>query len=460
MKTSGHPQGPGEWRKTDSEPGANVGTSLFRPEAVQARTSQHLGSIRIGTRPRHRLAAVVALALGAALLALAGFGEVTRKASVAGFLVPELGALELSASVAGTLGERLVPEGAQVQAGERLFVVDTDRAAENGLVFESVSRSMQQRMSALRRERALRALQAKLRRQALDERSRSLARERDQALSEGNLIERREALASQGLQRYRRLVDSGFVAPTLADDRQEALLDVQGRAAAQARALMQIERELAAVASERRAVDAQEATDLSTVDRMLSQLDQDRTENDARRRQAVIAPAAGMLSTWHLPVGATLQPGQTVATLVVGGTGAASMDGQRRARLQAELYASSRTAGFVRKGQSVWLRLDAYPYQKFGMAQGRVTRVSRTPVNPRDLPAGQAPALMAAARANEPLFRIGVELAAQQIEAYGQLQALKPGMALTADIVQARLNFWEWLLEPLLAAKKKLEIGT
>jgi membrane fusion protein len=61
---------------------------------------------------------------------------------------------------------------------------------------------------------------------------------------------------------------------------------------------------------------------------------------------------------------------------------------------QAKLYAPSRTSGFVEPGQAVWLRLHAFPHQKFGMVPGQVTEVSRTPVLPQDLPSGMTQALL------------------------------------------------------------------
>ena len=62
--------------------------------------------------------------------------------------------------------------------------------------------------------------------------------------------------------------------------------------------------------------------------------------------------------------------------------------------LVAALFAPTRTAGFIQPGQEVWLRLAAYPYQKFGLAKGRVLKVSVTPIAPQDLPHGQSTALM------------------------------------------------------------------
>ena len=125
------------------------------------------------------------------------------------------------------------------------------------------------------------------------------------------------------------------------------------------------------------------------------------------------------------------------------------------APLQAHLYAPSRTAGFIQPGQTVWLRYAAYPYQKFGLAHGEVAEISQTPIAPQDLPAGQQQALLLAAQANEPLYRIAVNLSRQSIDAHhGQTQMLKPGMTLEADVVQEKRAVWEWIFEPLLSVGK------
>jgi membrane fusion protein len=85
-----------------------------------------------------------------------------------------------------------------------------------------------------------------------------------------------------------------------------------------------------------------------------------------------------------------------------------------------------------------------------------VVDVSRTPLNPQDLPPGQQQALLQAAQSNEPLYRIKVQLQRQDIHTYGQTQPLKPGMALEADVVQDRRKVWEWVAEPLLATTARI----
>lgn len=260
----------------------------------------------------------------------------------------------------------------------------------------------------------------------------------------------RVALALKSQARFTELAAQGFVSQLQAQQKQEELLDLQLRERNTQRSLQALQREAQSLRAEMVTLQTSEQTSLAQLERGIASLSQEATENDARNGLTIKAPQAGRVSalTWH--VGQSVQAGQTLLGLVPEGA-----DGQV---LEAQLYAPSRTAGFVREGQTVWLRYAAYPYQKFGMAEGVVDNVSQTPIAAQDLPSGQSQALMNAAQSNEPLYRIAVRLKAQAITTYGRAQALKVGMTLDADVLQDKRAVWEWLLEPALAASSHLRI--
>jgi len=102
----------------------------------------------------------------------------------------------------------------------------------------------------------------------------------------------------------------------------------------------------------------------------------------------------------------------------------------------------------------VRLRYQAYPYQKFGQASGRVQSVSRTA-----MPAGEIFTMgnvSPNSQNSEPFYRITVTLDRQSMTAYGQQQPLQAGMLLDADIMLERRRLYEWVLEPLLSLTGKL----
>ena len=138
-----------------------------------------------------------------------------------------------------------------------------------------------------------------------------------------------------------------------------------------------------------------------------------------------------MVAHRHAEPGQAVQAGQPLLSLL-----------PRGARLQAQLQVPSRAIGFIRPGDRVQLRYQAYPYQKFGHQAGRVLRISRSTV-------ASAPGAAMA----EPQYRVLVELERQGVIAYGRAEALRPGMLLEADILGERRRLYEWLLEPLYSLR-------
>jgi membrane fusion protein len=112
------------------------------------------------------------------------------------------------------------------------------------------------------------------------------------------------------------------------------------------------------------------------------------------------------------------------------------------------LFSPSRDIGFVRPGQRVLLRYQAFPYQKFGQYEGVVSGVSRSALSPGDL-SQQLPGLSSLYGVNEPVYRITVELKTQAATAYGATVPLQPGMQLEASVVMETRTLVEWMLEPL-----------
>lgn len=424
-----------------------MSSPLFRDEVIQARQAQYLGAIRLGRNPSFALVAWSAVALCTMLVAFAIAGQVTRKATVPGLLVPALGTLQVTAPQAGVLVETKVSEGQHVEAGEVLFIVSTDHNTTQGTTAALVAATVQQRLAALDAERNSRNLQVQQRRDALHDRVRRLNVEQASIEREVDLAQRRAVLAQRSLERLQQLAGEGFISEAQLSVKQDEWIDLQARAESARRTLVVLQKERQSLLAEVEGLESQWATDRAQLERASSALRQEAIENDARKSVALVAPSAGVITTVHHPRGVAVQIGQTLATLLP----SEEPSSGSQLTLEAQLFAPSRTAGFIGVGQEVRMRLAAYPYQKFGAALGRVTSVSQTPINPQDLPIGIAQTLMQAAKTQEPMYRIGVRIQRQTINAYGERLLLKPGMSLEADLKQEQRAVWEWFFEPLLS---------
>ncbi len=419
--------------------------SLFRPEALAAQTHGGFGKLRAGRSAGAWTITAIALALAASLITYGIIGEASRKARVIGILVASGGDINLIAPVAAKLQKINVAEGQVVRAGEVMFVLDLDHQTTTGTTTVQIASQLDARRASLDDERRQRQMNTDLRRQALNERATNLSAELAKLGDEIALQARRKQLAQSALTRQEGLAAARFISNANVEQAQEQVIDQDARLAAFERQRIALRRDQNAIHAELAQIDSAAATDIATLDRALVTLEIDRVENTARTSIVVTAPSDGRINASLLSVGQSVAAGQTLATMQAADT-----------ELEAQLYAPSRAIGFVQAGQTAQMRLEAYPYQKFGLQFGTVQSVSMSALAPNELP----PAIQARfgqRLSGEALYRITLKIAKQTIAVYGRDEPLKSGLALEADIVQEKRRIVEWLFEPLFAFVRRAE---
>lgn len=421
-------------------------TPFFRREALDGQRQGWLGSVQV-VRPV-ALSVLAAFVAVAALLVCAYLclGQYTRKARVGGVLVPDRGLIRLMAPQAATVLEVAAREGATVRAGEVLFVLSVDRATPDGDTQAAVQSSLAVRERSLRGSARQQAALSTAQGAALDRRLADMGAELAQIDAEARLHEQRIALGREAEARLEALRAQNFVSAAQVQAKSEELLGLRAAAQALARQRAAQQREIGALEAQRRELPLQAEAQQAEIERGLAGLAQATAESRGQQRIVVRAPQPGVLTAVLAAAGQNVTPAAALAGLMPAG-----------AVLQAHLYAPSSAVGFVRAGQPVWLRYQAYPFQKFGHQAGRVLQVSRTPLQAVELaalslatPATGAGAAGTTLGTGEPLYRITVALDRQAVAAYGRDQPLAAGMQLDADVLLDRRRLVEWLFEPLL----------
>ena len=144
----------------------------------------------------------------------------------------------------------------------------------------------------------------------------------------------------------------------------------------------------------------------------------------------VTAPVSGTVRGVSVSEGDQADRGRPLFSILV-----------EEADVRAVLLVPSRAIGFVRNGQIVSLRFDAFPHEQFGATPGKVTEVGRTSLTPeelsRSLPVPGS------------IYRVYVKPLESQVNAYGMRASLLPGMSLEAEIQLESRSLWQWLTAPL-----------
>lgn len=421
-----------------------MANELFRREALDAKRMQGFGGISLAQPLRLWLLTGGAALAGLSIVLFLVQGSYTRRSTVLGQLVPADGLITLPAPASGVLGTLDIGEGGRVEAGQPLTVVTVSRTLQgSGDAVAALERRLQERQEGL--ESAQQAQRERLGVQAGGLHAQLGVARRELAQAEAEVSTRQEQIriASETLERLRQLQDDKYVSALQIKQQESTVLEytsqkqvLQRQAIGMRRTIAQLEQALAELPGQREATDA-------TYRGELAQLEQERVQTQASGALVVTAPVSGVIATQTVKAGQAVQAGQPLMSLLPG-----------KGELEAELLVPSRAIGFIAPGDSVLLRYQAFPYQKFGHHEGRVASISRSALS-----SGELGALIGNAQQGEPFYRVMVTLDQQTVTAYGQPEQLKPGMLLEADILGESRRLIEWIFEPLYSLKGKVGSG-
>jgi membrane fusion protein len=408
---------------------------LFRRETEEARANAWLGRVLLVRPMSFAILTGASAAIVVAMLAYFIHGEYTRKARVAGVIAPVHGVVRIVAPQAGVVQALAVAEGETIDAGATIITLADARVSDrHEAVGLAIASRLADRFQALSLQRA-QVLSAMRSEQALISRRRA-ALDREASLLGNELAtqSRRGDLARHALDRAVDLARTGFVSPAGVDRERDAVLENESRIEAMRRTRAGLLREAEGADLEAQSAYARAQSQVAAIDAQLAALDQERVERQLQYRATIVSPTPGFVATILVEPGQAIAAGTTVATLIPADD-----------RLEAQLFAPSRSIGFVRSGQEVLVRFLAYPHQKFGSHPARIVAIASSPLPPPEM--GYVPP----DGTREPLYRIKAALKSQTISAYGRSEPLQAGMQVEADIQLDRRRLIEWIFEPVLS---------
>ncbi|WP_126282156.1 HlyD family type I secretion periplasmic adaptor subunit [Burkholderia stagnalis] len=406
--------------------------------------------------PMWTMRIVVALAVLVVLIALIGKLDIVAVAP--GKLIPKEQVKTIQPALTGVVRRILVRDGQRVQAGQLLMELDTTQAAADA---DKARSSRVDAALTAERSKALLTAQTKGTSPTLakvddasDEQQIEAqhfadgiyAEYRDKLISSQAELMKREAelgttrqqvaklqatapLARRQANDYASLVNEKYVARTDYLDKEQTALNQEHELAAQrshaqelAAAIAQQRAEIAALTSQYR---RQQLDALDKANQQLAQSRNDETKADTRQKLlSLTAPVAGTVQQLKIH---TLGGVATAASPV--------MDIVPDDTLEVEATIENKDIGFVKVGQSAVVKVDAFPYTRYGFLHGTVVTVSNdaAPDRRRGL-----------------TFPVRIRLATNRIRANGTWINLTPGMTVSAEIKTGKRSVAHYFLDPVI----------
>ena len=235
---------------------------------------------------------------------------------------------------------------------------------------------------------------------------------------------------------YEKLMKEGFVGEVAANEKRREFVEREQDLKAQESAVNSLQSVIAASqkksASIRSNYRSQLENDRIEIVTQLNKSNQDLDKSTIRSRLLEIkSPTDGVIKDLSVTSkGAVVQAGALLLNVV-----------PRGEPVQAEVLLSNEDVGFVAVGQKAQIKIAAYPFQKYGLVDGKVIHLSADSSDPKQQQQTQQPQLS---------YRALVALDTQGLKSPGgEALALSAGMLVVAEVNQGKRTVIEYLLSPV-----------
>ena len=413
--------------------------------------------------PAPRRVAITLCLLFVTALAWAIFGQIDIVAVAPGRIVVSERTKTLQPLEAGIVKRVLVKDGDAVEQGQVLVELDATNASADGVsVQEQINAAVSEEqraaalLNALKRataallplplgegrgegQRATTTPQLQSEYQDITARLSKLAAEQSRRQAElatvGQSIAKLEAtlpIAQQREADVKGLAEQGFMSSHAGQDRTRERIEQERDLAIQRARLAEAQAALVETQNSRSAYLAETKRALSdrhaqaTLKRQ--QLTQERNKTEQRSRLTQLtAPVAGTVQQVAVhTAGGVVTPAQVLMVIV-----------PKDAHVTAEVVIDNKDIGFVSAGQAAAIKLETFPFTRYGTVEATVKQVTADAVNDEKRGA---------------IFPATLTLAQSSIAIDGKRIKLSPGMNLTAEIKTGKRRVIDYLLGPVQTA--------
>jgi hemolysin D len=196
-------------------------------------------------------------------------------------------------------------------------------------------------------------------------------------------------------------------------------------------------------------VIADQSQKLAEIEKKRDRLEQELIKAQSKaNRTELKAPIAGTVQQLAVSsLGQVVASGQSLLTIVpLGGS------------IEVQAMIANQDIGFVEIGQPAVIKVDAFPFTRYGTIDGIVEKVSRDAVDQRDATVlsdaanaakTQSSAPSSPAKTQDLVFPATIKVTQRAIQIDGKEVALIPGMGVSVEIRTGRRRAIDYLLSPL-----------
>lgn len=406
-------------------------SKLFRKQVIEKNRLNYYSQAVVVTPVSYSIILFFIFVAAIIILIFLFNNEYSKKEKVKGYLVPKNGVSKVYSHVSGVVSKINVKEGSSVRKGDTLLSV-----SNNKFIFDSVNAD-KEKINEINKQ--IKIIKNQLVQthgifnESLSRLKKIISIQKKEVVElqkQGQFLRKRLAISKNKLSDINELQRNGNASKSESINQLDLVLELQQRIQEHNTIVLRSEVNLSNASNDMAKLPYEQQQQIGQLNRELSQLVATRIAIQEGSNLVLKSQVDGIITSINLNVGEYTSQGDYLVSIL-----------PENSELEAELYIPTRAIGFIKNGDVVNIKFDAFPFQKFGISKGNVLHIAKSIVF--------AAETASKISFNEPVYKVTVKLKKQYIDAYGDKTLFIPGMLLQADIITGKRSLIEWLLEPL-----------
>lgn len=410
----------------------NASLPLFRPELEGKSVDTH-GVVVL--RPRWAgTVAFAAVCIVAGVVFLLAFGSYRARVTAHGMVAASRGLAPLLSEVGGVVRSVDAVESDEVRVGQVVATVVSDSPDIDGESrSDQITAQLSMQRSAVEDEYKAQIDGLSLEEETVTGDLRIFEGERSKLAEEIPEKERLVELATEALTRARNLNQKGFVSEAFKAEAESELLQFRGQLRALQHQAQVLDVKIGSTRSRIESMPARRLAISASYSKERALLERAALESERLRKVAVTASVSGRIGSLALQPGQAIAAGEYIGTIIPSDSYA-----------KIDLFVPGRAVGVLPHGAHARVRFEAFPYQKYGQFDAKLSRISRVPLS-----ASELTALGYSGVSDMPLYHAILDLESQSIKTADGEYAFVPGMQVEVELLLEQRKLWEWLISPV-----------
>jgi len=419
---------------------------LFRKEVNEHQQNHWAGkALLLAGWPVWVVTSLTALFL-IALLSFLIFSNYTRRINVSGEVITQPHSINLFSPEQGVVTNLMVETGKTVKKGQPLYQIDVSRVTQAGNVSTTT-------LSAINKQRdqidtIITQLQNN-KRTTLDNLQQQLEQyEKAHKVSQDMVASAQQGLDAmkQSMQNYGAYQRKGLINTDQLNNQRYLFYQQQTSFQSLNTQSIQESLQITNLRSElvTRAADFDNQISQYGVQR--NDLDRQLAEADAKGSLLITAPTDGKISSLSVTPGQMVNAGDSLAQLVPA----------KNSPFFLVAWLPNESVPYVKPGEEINIRYEAYPFEKYGQFPGLVESVSSAPVSEQELNSYSSAPKNPNGTVSGPYYKVIVSLDKSQLNWHGETLNLSSGMKAESTMFLEKRPLYQWMLSPYYSMKKSV----